>query len=465
MFRTLPACAALLLLTALGHAQDPAPPTELVIKLTVHPAASPKPALKYHLLPELKDMEPGNPAQGYMKCFMEQHNFYYGKESVDEREKWLTAPLKDLPAASLLDYGGYSLRQADRAARLTTLDWQILGDLRRDGIGALLPEIQMLRMLASALKVRMRAQVACGHFDDAIRTSQTIFAISHHLGEHPTLIGSLVGLAIANVGIGPLEEFLQQPGAPNLYWALTDLPDPMISIRRGLEGERQWEATEFAWIDEKAPMGQEKLAAAVQHYREISKYAEGDTYPKGDIGDWLNGRAKDEALVAAARKRLTASGLDADLVKRFPPLQIILLDEKLKNEMIRDEEMKAMALPFWQAEPIIARAMPAKKTKEESLFGWMLPATEKCRLAQTRLEQRIRMLRCVEALRLYAAAHGGKLPAKLSDVEVPLSVDPVTGREFLYKLEGETAHLRGSPPPGFETNAPYNVHYEITIVK
>ena len=37
------------------------------------------------------------------------------------------------------------------------------------------------------------------------------------MGEHPTLLGNLVGIAIANLAIAPLEELLEQPGCPNLY--------------------------------------------------------------------------------------------------------------------------------------------------------------------------------------------------------------------------------------------------------
>ena len=53
------------------------------------------------------------------------------------------------------------------------------------------------------------------------------------MGEHPTLIGDLVGIAIASIAIGPLEEMLSQPVCPNLYWALTNLPSPLVSMDVG----------------------------------------------------------------------------------------------------------------------------------------------------------------------------------------------------------------------------------------
>jgi len=48
---------------------------------------------------------------------------------------------------------------------------------------------------------------------------------------------------------------------------------------------------------------------------------------------------------------------------------------------------------------------------------------------------------------------------------VPLPPDPFTGKAFHYKLDGATAHLRGSPPPGEEKNPVYNLHFEVTIRK
>src|SRR5262245_4703311 len=95
-----------------------APPTgtrpgETVARLTVAPMAAPKPALKYQLLPEVRELQPGNPAQWYFRCFMEQRHFFFNKEVAAERERYRTMPLKDLPLDQLKNYGGSALSQAD----------------------------------------------------------------------------------------------------------------------------------------------------------------------------------------------------------------------------------------------------------------------------------------------------------------------------------------------------------------
>jgi hypothetical protein len=456
--RTFLCCTVLAVCTLPLRAEQIVTPTETLIRLAVRPAAAPRPALRYLLLPELREMNPGNPIQNYLKCFMEQQRFFFDKESVDRREKFLAMPLKELPAHELQDYGRTALRQADWAARLDKPDWQILLKLKTDGIGLLLPDVQQMRMLAQALKVRFRAEVATGRFDDALRTAKTMFALSRHMGEHPTVIGDLVAIAIAMVAIGPLDEMLEQPGCPNLYWALTNLPTPLISLDRGLEGERVLISSEFQDLDDRAPMTEEQIKKLVLHIDRLAK-VEGEP----DTRAWLDARARDEKYVAAARRRLAETGLPEERTARFPADQVILLDERREYEVRRDDLMKVAPLSTWQALELMSQVRP---TREQGLFAnLLLPALYKVRVAQGRLEQRLALLRHVEALRLYAAEHDGKLPAKLADCTVPLPDDPFTGKPFRYEVSGSTAHLRGTPPAGQEKNPGNNVHYEVTIQK
>jgi hypothetical protein len=410
----------------------------MVIRLTVDPMPAPKPALRYLLLPDLKEMTPGNPIPTYLASMLDQ-DFTLEQETLS-------------PAA---------LRQADRAARMDKPDWQLIPRLKTDGISLLLPDLQKMRSLAAGLQSRFREEAASRRFDDALATSRTMFALSRHTGEHPTLIGNLVGIAIAAITITPLEEMLEQPGCPNLYWALTNLPDPLVSVRSGLEGERILILAELRGLDDKEPMTPAQIAKVITHLEKLRAFG---FIAKDDlkIRRYLAERTKDESLVRAARARLVEYGLTEKRVARFPADQVILLDERLKYEILRDEEMKLMPLRTWEVE-----ALPheAGSVKEESLFSFFLSALRKVRRAQGRLEQRIALLRHVEGLRMYAADHGGALPEKLADVKVPLPVDPFTGKPFRYTREGATAHLRGSPPRGEENNPAYNIHYEITIRK
>jgi hypothetical protein len=414
--------------------------------------AAPKPALRYQLLPEMKELNPGNPIEGYTRCYAGQGSFFSSKGFCKDGTKLELIPSIETPDQEI-QFGASALRQADWAARLDKPDWQILLKLKTDGFGLLLPDLQQMRTLANGLKARLHTEVATGRQTDAFRTAKTLFAMSRHTGEHPTLIGDLVGIAIASVGIGCLEELVQQPGCPNLYWALTNLPDPLVSMQAGLAGEPVLLRGEFHELDENAPMKPEQLKKLIARISNVL----------GNAREFVNARIKDAGYLSAARRRLVEAGYPEKRLLRFPAEQIILLDEIRGYDEHRDDIVKFMTLPAWQVETLAGPI--SKPRKDAGLFDEALPAFLKVRRAQGRLEQRIALLRHVEALRLFAAEHEGRLPAKLEEISVPLPVDPFTGKPFHYEVEGATAHLRGSPPPGEEKNPGFNIHYEITIQK
>src|SRR5882672_4364106 len=96
------------------------------VRLSVQPMPAPKRALEYLLLPEVREMKPGNPVQWYIRCFQEQRNFFFGKEANAERARYRAMPLAELPADKLRGYGGHALTQADYGARLDAPDWMVL---------------------------------------------------------------------------------------------------------------------------------------------------------------------------------------------------------------------------------------------------------------------------------------------------------------------------------------------------
>jgi hypothetical protein len=461
---------SLLALIALSTVAIPCPadqaatPAETLIRLKIQPTPEPKPALRYLLLPELKEMNPGNPVQNYFKCFMEQQKFFFDKDAFERREKLLAMPLAELKTQDLKAYSGFALTQADWAARLDQPDWQVLLRVKRDGVSLDIPEVQQLRALASALKVRCRFEVANGRFDDAIRTAKTMFAMARHLGEHPTLVGNLVGFSMANSAITVVDEMVQQSGCPNLYWALATLPDPLVRLDKGIEGERALVLTEFRDLDRNAPMSGEQLKKFIAHL-EVLIGAGNPPEPGKGVQAWLDARSKDEETVRAARRRLVESGLaDSPMHPRFSAEQLLLLDELREFEVRRDDIMKLMVLPAWQAEALSSRQ--AKPARDPALFEKaLLEGVYGTCMAQARLCQRLALLRHVEALRVYTADHNGTLPAKLSEISVPLPDDPFTGKPFRYEANGTTAHLRGTPPPSMESEPAYKVHYELTVRK
>jgi hypothetical protein len=435
------------------------PPGEPAVRLTVRPMAAPRPALRYQLLPEVRELSPGNPVQWYVRCFAEQRYFFFRKDAVAARAKYRSMPLAELPVKELREYGGNALTQADWGARLDTPDWGVLQRVQTEGTDLKLPELDPLWVLATALQVRFRGEIADGRFDDAIRTAKTLFAFARHLGEYPASAGNLLGVAVALLALDTLEEMVQQPGCPNLYWALTDLPCPLVDLRKGIQGDRVLAAAELRGLRDDRPMTEDELHEFVSRLSgRLGFLREQVGRSPGDFRVRLGERVKDADRVGAARDRLVGAGCSRDLVEKFPPIQVILLDEKRDYEERRDEEMKLLALPPWQID-----ALP--RSEAGGLFTELMPRVIEARRLQARVEQRIGLLRDVEALRMYAAAHDGRLPAKLADVGVPLPLDPFTGKPFEYAVDGATARLRGGSPKGEEKNPAFGLRYEITIRK
>jgi hypothetical protein len=234
------------------------------------------------------------------------------------------------------------------------------------------------------------------------------------------------------------------------------LPSPFMDLRKGLQGERTWLDAELPGLDDREPMTTTQLRKTVDR---LQKVVNGADEVEMSVRTWLEGRANNEEHVRAARKRLIEALTPADPTKfeSFPPLQIVLLDEKLTFEERRDERTKSLALPYWQARAVF-ESIPQLPKDKETPFTLLLAQYGKVKAAQARLDQRIGLLRCVEALRMYAAEHDGKLPAKLDDIRLPLPVDPATGKPFTYKLDGKTAHLQGEA-------LVVEVRYEVTIGK
>ena len=124
-------------------------------------------------------------------------------------------------------------------------------------------------------------------------------------------------------------------------------------------------------------------------------------------------------------------------------------------------------VPYWQArEGFRAAQQEVEASGKDDPIGLgalVLPGVGACRAHAVRAERRVAALRCLEAIRFYAAVHDGKLPASLDDVtEVPLPVNPFTGKPFEYRLEGKTAVLEATSG-GAENSPPRQ--YRVTLAE
>src|SRR4051794_34051073 len=145
--RSLSSLAAgfLLLLTASPSLTQEEGSAVPAVRLMLAPAGEPTPALKYHLLPELRELKPGNAALLYYRAFspgwlthlqpkvakrLGEHEEHPDKVPLTEF-RWL---LHDK-----------ALQEIDLAARRAYCDWELTERVRKDGVDLLLPDIRGFR--------------------------------------------------------------------------------------------------------------------------------------------------------------------------------------------------------------------------------------------------------------------------------------------------------------------------------
>ena len=461
-----------LLSLVLAGAASAQPEPSLVTRLTLRPAKEPVPALKYHLLPELTERTPGNAALLYYRAFSPEWLLHRRKPYSEQLAKWEGDP-RVSPDELRWALTYRPLKEIDLAARREYCEWGLAPRLRQEGIGLLLPDIQSFREFARVLYLRARFQILDGKFDDAIYTLQTGLSLGRDISNAPTLIQALVGNAIAFQALKEVEQWVQAPGAPNLYWALTDLPRPFIDMRKPLQGERLMLESLFPGVRDL--QAHKRVLSRSEVERMLAPLA-GLRHDLGLRMSELEGRLGLAMLAArsypAARRDLLHQGWTREQLDAMPITQAFVLHEVFLYDNHYDDFVKWAGVPYLQARAGLARAeQRLKATRADRSLGGiiatlLLPAVNKVMFASVRLDRRVDALRCVEALRLYAAAHEGKLPQKLADItEVPIPPDPITGKPFGYKLAGGKATLTAPAPVGEQPNLSNTIVFEITLKK
>ncbi len=471
---TLVILATALLPSPLVAQSPPEPPK--AIKITLHPMAAPRPALKYRLLPSILDTRPGNAAVLWNRIPAEETRYfnelYKEGGTLEKIDQWMQIPLADSREKEFrakhpeieMNLGIY--RDMARAARFESCDWQL--PIHEGNVfSILIPELQQMRMYARMLAAKARFEIAEGKYDQAVETLQTGFALARDAARGPTLIHSLVGSACAALMSEQIQQLVQQPDAPNLYWALTALPRPLIDYRPGFEAECDGLLLEFPDLKDldKKDLAPDQWAKLLEK-TVVEFMALGGLSEMGEPPVQLPTAAMALQGYPVAKQYLIEHGRPAAEVEAMPVAKAILIYGVQRYQELRDETFKAVFLPYADGKKWLLQGEEAVKTaaarhQEVIPFGAMLlPAIAKAKTSEARTQWTVARLRIFEALRIYAAGHEGKLPEKLEDVaEVPIPRNPFDDKPFLYHCEGNRAVLDcADGPPGL----PWR--YEITML-
>lgn len=456
-------------------------PNRPVYKLKIKPRVEPVPALRFTLYPELRDQVFGNAVQGYYRAFSPEWTRYrMDKDYSAKQEKWLSVPLGEFNEKEVNTPRGM-LDQIRESSRKSHCDWDMIPNLKRDGFKMLLPDMQGMREFARALAIDCRVELKKGNIDKAIEDIKAGFTMAHHLGEGPTMIQGLIAVAVGSTMIPRLEEVIVQEKAPNLYWALTSLPKPLVDFSNSFSGESGITDHLFPGLRDMLYSGKfralspEEIQAIFLRWREMQDSGALLADKKQSVLESLGAAAFQVGLMAnllPSKKMLMENGIPEESLANLPTTQVFFLAEMLYYDKTFQNMTKWRNIPYHQSRPhILAAAEEMKKAKPPSvspiplgaMTGLLVPAIQKVMEVGPRLERRIAALRVIEALRLQAAKDKA-WPDSLAKVTmVPVPEDPFTGKAFQFKKEGNLATIIAPTPEGEKPNQGNNFTYELLL--
>jgi hypothetical protein len=479
-----PLISALAIASIPGAAPGQAdPPGPTVIAL--HPAGEPTPALKYTLLPEPRELVPGNAAIFYHRgiqlllesqMVQERQARSEGRDrpaqTEDDISDWINGPLDQIPidqARAQLDRFDRVLREVELGALREDCDWEF--DSRPESIDLLLPEIQSTRSLARLVSLKVRVAILDGDTDLAVHWLRTGYALARHVSDGPTVIQSLVGLAIANVMNGDLIQLIQAGSTPCLYWAIARLPDPIVDMSAGLVGERSLLERMLPDLEEldgppwSVERGRLFLDALASQLKGLTDSAPSDA---GSMKLLLAGIVA--RVYPDAKRSLVASGMGEAEVEAMPAIQAVGLVALRDYRALSDDLYKWTSLPYQEVYRDLERVNAANAEADRlsrpglALFLIIYPSLSAVQLAEVRVDRQLEAIRCVEAIRLHASSNGGQFPPSLDEIdEVPVPIDPATGAPFSFEVDGETATLTAPLIPGGPDHPAYRIDFELRL--
>ena len=439
------------------------------VKMTIYPAGEPSPALKYSLLPEFLERKPGNALLHYYLALQSMPPGEQVAEFLDVADEWeMQLPQKEAIenlTNSINKYNQAFEHMAAGALR-ERCDWEL--PIREPGIFEMtIPTLSRFRTLSSRLATRVKLQAFNQDYEAALESLQTGLSYAQHMSQGRTLIHDLVGHGIAGIMLQSTEQFVQGPEAPNLYWALSGLPRPFIDIRYAIGVERVLLQIEFLELRniESLNLTNQQILDIYKQLFAFSNLSEQQIVLYQKQFETI----KESKVYLEAKKNLIEQGFAEENVESMEALQIVFKYQFTEYVNMRDEMFKWFNMPFWQARDHLKemeQELEEKLKHEEDFwsnsFYKLLPALGRAYFFMAKLDRHISMLRCVEAVRMYAADHEGQAPNALSDImAVPIPIDPVTGEEFVYKVEGNLVIIEGPAPAGEEVEEGFR--YEITI--
>lgn len=457
-----------------------------IIRMTVTPADEATPAFKYRLTYRPHELVSGNSVAHYMRAFPEggiAHTWQgIRKKYGDPVDEWYAGgtPLSQLPreefktAADNFQFliqnyikPGSQCRETDWGVRFENIKGPEI-------ISFLLPEIQSMREIERAMSLQTRLAILEGRYEDAIDLMRMSYRLGRDVGQQPILVSNLVGIAICGMTNSDVTDLIAAPGSPNMYWALTELPRPQVSLRDSMRLELAIGPRMFEFLDrpEDKKLSHDEWNALWKRSARLSQMVHSTTFSDDSLAADFQPLAFGLLGYAHARERLIAWGYTVEDVDSMAVGQVLSLYSARAYQTIADDLEKIGYFDFKTGKKLQRKmdqrgnSRPWMGTDPDRelipIASMLLPAAQAAQNAGFRSERDLDALRVIEALRMHAAQNEGKWPKSLDEITcVPVPLNVGTGKPFEYRLEGDTAILLLPISDGFHVEK----QYELTLAK
>jgi hypothetical protein len=257
------------------------------------------------------------------------------------------------------------------------------------------------------------------------------------------LVGRLVGFAISGSMMLVIEEAIQQPGCPNLYWALASLPkDRLFETRDSIEFESVMLSRIFSVAGPlpNDPIGEVAAREGIRrlvHEANLTLRSGGDSMATPALSQLLSGIYV-VTLAEPSRDLLAGTEQWGERARGLSASEAVLRASNLKFKRVRDRWVAWSMLPpeLWdEYEPERDAAFGFDDARTDllvALVSSLSPAVNAARIAGQRTHQQRNLLLTMESIRMHAADKG-KLPETTEQLRpVPAWLDMVANKPFGY---------------------------------
>jgi|GEM_PF-5703125 len=448
------------------------------------------------LLPPAEQIVSGNAMLDYFLAGTYSYRQYdqSDPERTRQRSKWLETPFDQLPVDEIRKEMGettFSTRMIVEGAKKSYADSIYLERIRRTGGNTPLGEIETLRDVMRDLYLQAQVMVRRGEFENALELVRSGLAASRHVSTMSGDIPFRVSASFARNATDVLRHMISSPDAPNLYWAVAQMPRPLLHTDKQMEielltwnsiidavdfGRSMSEAEADTTFDRSSlfgfsmnilvdPMTEEWRTARTQFVEKLYPIALDHMKKQGDRpADKLAAMPKSQVCMIFFLEIWTKDFVRFSRWSQFDPkvdFPQVALEKKPENDPFAEIRPKLPLVP-WKGKD--AKAFEANPFSTE--YGEHFVMGNAMLVAG--LETRLNVLMLIELLRDYAADHP-ELPESTDALtRYPLNLtDHFTGKPVRYRrIDATTATIEAGPPEGMPgVDLQNQLRYEIRLAR